>query len=122
MAGRRVTGDDILYGGRLAPGRQIQDAAAKGGRVLLDGAGHAVRAGVHVLSGYSAHADRQGLLDWVAPWRTRPGRSSWCMARRVPGRLWPQICWKEGMRWCEGCGGTMTKKITVGGARFLWQG
>ena len=74
MAGRRVTGDDILYGGRLAPGRQIQDAAAKGGRVLLDGAGHAVRAGVHVLSGYSAHADQQGLLDWVGAMAQAPGR------------------------------------------------
>ena len=31
-----------------------------------------MRAGVHVLSGYSAHADQKGLLDWVAAMKARP--------------------------------------------------
>ncbi|KJS28599.1 MAG: metallo-beta-lactamase [Desulfatitalea sp. BRH_c12] len=69
--------NDIVLVGYMAegtPGRQIQDAAEKGGRVLLDGAWHAVRAGVHVLSGYSAHADQQGLLDWVGAMAQAPGR------------------------------------------------
>jgi len=29
---------------------------------------------VHTLSGYSAHADQKGLLDWVARMPAKPGR------------------------------------------------
>jgi metallo-beta-lactamase family protein len=61
--------NDILFVGYMAKGtagRRIQEHARNGGRVTLDGRERAVRAGVHVLGGYSAHADQQGLLDWVA--------------------------------------------------------
>ena len=61
--------NDILFVGYTAagtPGRAIQQQAARNGTVHLDGRQCTVRAGVHTLSGYSAHADQQGLLDWVA--------------------------------------------------------
>ena len=38
----------------------------------MDGVSRSVRAGVHVLSGYSAHADQQGVLDWVAGMEGKP--------------------------------------------------
>jgi metallo-beta-lactamase family protein len=43
-----------------------------GGSVLLEGQEVTVRAGVHVMSSYSAHADQQGLLEWVASMEGRP--------------------------------------------------
>lgn len=67
--------NDILFVGYMAagtPGRRIQAQAGSAGRVVIDGVERSVRAGVHVLSGYSAHADQQGLLDWVAAMETRP--------------------------------------------------
>ena len=32
-----------------------------------------VRAGVHTLGGYSAHADQKGSMDWVASMPAEPG-------------------------------------------------
>ncbi len=32
---------------------------------MLDGARYQVRAGVHLLGGYSAHADQKELIEWV---------------------------------------------------------
>ena len=67
--------NDILFVGYTAagtPGRAIQQQAARNGTVLLDGLERTVRAGVHTLSGYSAHADQQGLLEWVAAMPQRP--------------------------------------------------
>jgi len=67
--------NDILFVGYMAkgtPGRSIQAQAESHGTVVLDGVERRVRAGVHVLSGYSAHADQKGLLDWVAAMGGRP--------------------------------------------------
>ncbi len=44
------------------PGRYIQDQC---GWVRLDGMRYDIRAGVHTLSGYSAHADQADLLKFV---------------------------------------------------------
>ncbi len=58
---------DILFCGYQAagtPGRAIQ-ACKPGGTVRLDGQDIAVRAKVHTLSGYSAHADQADLLNFV---------------------------------------------------------
>jgi metallo-beta-lactamase family protein len=33
-----------------------------------------IKAGVHTLSGYSAHADQKGLLDWVERMPEKPGK------------------------------------------------
>jgi metallo-beta-lactamase family protein len=73
--------NDILFVGYQAagtPGRTIQEYAAKpDGYVLLEG-NHApalrIRAGVHVLGGYSAHADQRELIDWVRAMPAKPGQ------------------------------------------------
>jgi len=58
----------ILFVGYQAegtPGRAIQRAAARGGRVWLDHEEVKVRAEVETLSGLSAHADRRELARWL---------------------------------------------------------
>ncbi len=75
VAGIEDPRNDIVFVGYMAegtPGREIQAKAKEKGRVVLDGVTRSVRAGVHVLSGYSAHADQQGLLDWVAGMEGKP--------------------------------------------------
>ena len=60
---------DVLFIGYQAvgtPGRDIQRYGPRGGYVLLDGERHDIRAQVHTIGGYSAHADQQDLLDFVA--------------------------------------------------------
>jgi metallo-beta-lactamase family protein len=50
------------------------------GRQIVDGARHvevlgdtiAVRAGIHTLGGFSAHADQHELLDWISCFRNKP--------------------------------------------------
>jgi metallo-beta-lactamase family protein len=59
----------ILFVGYQAegtPGRAIQRAAARGGRVWLDHEEVKVRAEVETLSGLSAHADRRELARWLS--------------------------------------------------------
>jgi metallo-beta-lactamase family protein len=59
---------DILFVGyqaRGTPGHDIQRYGPRGGYVILDGKRVDIRAQVHSLSGYSAHADQQDLLDFV---------------------------------------------------------
>ena len=41
---------------------------------MLDGERFDMKAKVYQLTGYSAHADQQGLIDWVASMPERPGR------------------------------------------------
>jgi metallo-beta-lactamase family protein len=62
---------DVLFSGYQAagtPGRVIQREGAKaggGGTVELDGEVVPIRAGVHTLGGYSAHADQKDLLNFI---------------------------------------------------------
>lgn len=69
--------NDILFVGYQAegtPGRAIQEAAGQpGAAVELDGERREIAAAVHTIDGYSAHADRQGLLDWLAAMPQKPG-------------------------------------------------
>lgn len=69
--------NDILFVGYQAYGtlgRDIQHFANKpGGYVHIEGLRHDVRARVHQLTGYSAHADQQGLVDWVKSMGDMPG-------------------------------------------------
>jgi metallo-beta-lactamase family protein len=69
--------NDILFVGYQAagtPGRAIQKYAKKpGGYVVLDGERRSINAGVHSLTGYSAHADQKGLVDWIASMPEKPG-------------------------------------------------
>lgn len=67
---------DILFIGyqaRGTPGRAILNNGSRGGTVELDGEGLAIRARVHQISGYSAHADQQDLLNFVQGMKVKPG-------------------------------------------------
>lgn len=62
---------DVIFVGFQAqgtPGRYIQDSDW----VRLDGKRYDVRAGIHTLGGYSAHADQAELLSFVEGMRERP--------------------------------------------------
>ena len=66
---------DVLFVGYQAvgtPGWMIQKYGPSGGYVDLDGVRYPIRAGVHTLSGYSAHADQANLLSFVTGIRHRP--------------------------------------------------
>jgi metallo-beta-lactamase family protein len=66
---------DILFVGyqaRGTPGRDIQHYGPQGGYVILDGERHDIRAGVHTIGGYSAHADQQNLIDFATGIPTPP--------------------------------------------------
>ncbi len=66
---------DVLFVGYQAagtPGRAIQVYGPRKGYVELDGERVEIRAGVHTLGGYSAHADRDDLLAFVRGMATPP--------------------------------------------------
>lgn len=59
---------DVLFVGYQAkgtPGRDIQRYGPRGGYVDLDGQRIYIKAQVHTLGGYSAHADQQELMEFV---------------------------------------------------------
>jgi metallo-beta-lactamase family protein len=67
--------NDVVFVGYQAvgtPGRAIQENAARRGTVAIDGRRCRIEARVHTLTGYSAHADQKGLLDWVEGMPERP--------------------------------------------------
>lgn len=78
VSGLEEPRNDVLFVGYQAlgaPGRKILDQAGKpGASVVLDGRRVRIRAGVHALGGYSAHADREGIMDWVRSMPAKPGR------------------------------------------------
>lgn len=59
---------DIVFVGYQAantPGRDIQEHGPGGGYVVLDHQRYEIRARVHTLGGYSAHADQRELLEFL---------------------------------------------------------
>lgn len=61
--------NDVLFVGYQAsgtPGRDIQTYGPRGGWVELDGERHTIRARIHQVGGYSAHAGQSDLLDFIA--------------------------------------------------------
>ncbi|MGA7877648.1 MAG: MBL fold metallo-hydrolase RNA specificity domain-containing protein, partial [Desulfoferrobacter sp.] len=52
----------------------VRYADKPGGYANLDGERVGIRAKVHVLAGYSAHADQRGLVEWVRAMPEKPGR------------------------------------------------
>ncbi|WP_428036113.1 MBL fold metallo-hydrolase RNA specificity domain-containing protein [Amphritea sp.] len=71
---------DVVFVGYQAngtPGRDIQQYGAdkyreRGGYVFLDNERIDIRAGVHTVSGYSAHADQHNLINFVKRMRHKP--------------------------------------------------
>ena len=59
----------LLVGHQAAgtPGRVIQQYGPRGGYVELDGERYDIRARIHTLGGYSAHADQKICLILSAP-------------------------------------------------------
>ena len=67
---------DVLFVGYQAegtPGRQIQRFGPRNGYVEYDGLRYDIRAQVHTMGGYSAHADQAGLLKFASAMRNKPG-------------------------------------------------
>jgi metallo-beta-lactamase family protein len=70
--------NDVVFVGYQAegtPGREI--LAHANGRTRWSGwtGGRiTIRAGVHALSGYPAHADQEGLIEWVESMGDKPKR------------------------------------------------
>lgn len=66
---------DVLFVGyqaRGTPGHVIQTWGPKGGYVDLGGERCEIRAGIHAVSGYSAHADQAGLVRFITGMRRWP--------------------------------------------------
>ncbi|RQW87464.1 MAG: MBL fold metallo-hydrolase [Geobacter sp.] len=66
---------DVLFVGYQAAGtagRDIQEYGPKGGYVVFDGQRYPIRARIHTISGYSAHADQRNLVDFVRRMRCKP--------------------------------------------------
>jgi metallo-beta-lactamase family protein len=69
--------NDVVFVGYQAagtPGRAIQERAKGNGTVLLNGRERRIKACVHSLGGYSAHADQRGLMEWVERIPEKPGK------------------------------------------------
>ncbi len=54
------------------PGRKIQKYGPSGGYVDLDGQRYSIKAGIDTITGYSAHADQQDLLNFIKRMRYWP--------------------------------------------------
>lgn len=66
---------NVLFVGYQAmgtPGHAIQKYGPRGGYADLEGERFEIRAGIATLGGYSAHADRQGLVSFVTRMREWP--------------------------------------------------
>jgi len=61
----------VGYQGDRTPGRDIQSGRSS---VRLDGEDYGIRAGIHTISGYSAHADSQDLVGFVTGMASPPGQ------------------------------------------------
>lgn len=68
---------DVLFVGYQAegtPGRQIQRFGPRSGYVEFDGQRYDIRAQVHTIGGYPAHADLKGLVSFVPLMRQWPSK------------------------------------------------
>lgn len=70
--------NDVLFVGYQAKGttgRTILDhQKIKNGHVMIDGEKVFIKASLFSLSGYSAHADQTGLMDWIRSMPEKPGQ------------------------------------------------
>jgi metallo-beta-lactamase family protein len=94
--------NDILFVGYQAagtPGRAIQKYGRRtGAYVDLDGQRMRIRAQVHTLSGYSAHADQPALVDWLESMPAKPGRVKLVHGERPARRALAKVLEHRGYR------------------------
>lgn len=62
----------VGYQARGTPGRDIQQYGPRQGYVDIDSERYTIRAGVETISGYSAHADQQDLLNFIRRMHKKP--------------------------------------------------
>ena len=113
---KRMLGDErhcVLftgYQGEGTPGRDIQRHGPRGGWVELDGERIEIRARVETVSGYSAHADRRDLLNFVRRMREPPRH-----VRLVHGEPGAQRALRETLlAWAEEAGHPLTVSLGAG--------
>ncbi|KAE8245085.1 hypothetical protein A4X13_0g6092, partial [Tilletia indica] len=89
---------DVLFVGYQADGtagRQIQRFGSRNGYVEFDGQRYDIRAQVHTIGGYSAHADQKGLVSFVTRMRHWPSE-----VRIVHGDFEAKAKLSEALREC----------------------
>jgi metallo-beta-lactamase family protein len=62
----------VGYQARGTAGQALQRYGPSGGYVELDDQRYTIKAGIHTISGYSAHADQHNLLNFVKRMRKPP--------------------------------------------------
>ena len=62
----------VGYQAKETVGRTIQKYGPKNGYVSIDGRRYHIAAGIHTISGYSAHADQGNLLRFIRGIRKKP--------------------------------------------------
>jgi metallo-beta-lactamase family protein len=99
-AGLAAPQNDVCFVGYQAygtPGRDIQRYARKpGGYVYLDRKKVEIRANVHVLTGYSAHADQNGLVEWVQSIPQKPASIKLVHGETKARRVLARVLRKKG--------------------------
>ena len=111
--------NDILFVGYQAagtPGRAIQDYADKpNGYIYLDGDRKAINANVHTLTGYSAHADQAGLVDWIESMPEKPGAIKLVHGEGKAMKVLGEMLEKRGYNIfpAEGCKKTVRVRLCV---------
>ncbi len=77
LDGLQDSRNDIIFVGYQAHGTPGRDIVKYGDRangyVFIDGQKRYIKAKIHVMGGYSAHADQQGLIEWVQSMPKKPG-------------------------------------------------
>ncbi len=111
---KAMLGDErhaVLFIGYQAPGtpgNAIQRFGPRGGWVELDGVRYTIRARVETIGGYSAHADRKDLLNFVRRMRHPPSE-----VRLVHGDGLPRLALKAMLeRWAAQTGHQLV--VTLG--------
>ena len=94
--------NDILFVGYQAagtPGRAIQKYGQRpGGYVDLDEDRKTIKAKVHTLTGYSAHADQQGLVDWIESMPVKPGAIKLVHGETAARKVLAEVLMKKGFK------------------------
>jgi metallo-beta-lactamase family protein len=92
--------NDVFFVGYQAhgtPGRDIIKYSKRpDGYVYLDGNKVSIKAKVHSLSGYSAHADQKGLVEWVESMSEKPGKIKLVHGEPKAQRALAEVLLKKG--------------------------